>query len=434
MAAKLRRYDKKITIDTRPAKIIYFHMRRLIVNPGTESAWEFPLQNGTLSVGRVDDNQLVINHPSVSSHHCEIAVTDFGLTVKDLGSSNGSFVDGQPVGEATLLPGQTLQLGEVRLQFEQTAAPVVTARVTAANCKYHPRNPSRYLCPKCHGNFCEVCVNTRFFGGINKYFCRTCAAECTALLPKSAPAAEEEVSFFGQIVGAFKYPLKGDGLILIGVGTAFFLVLDGARSIAKFGLMYGWAAVGFLTVLGVGYLMAYLRRILNATALGEEEMPDWPEISDYSNDIVSPFRQLIATVFVSFLPAIGLTLYAIFAGGEGDTTWMGWATPALMILGCVYFPMAFMAVAMYDSVVALNPLLVIPSIAKVLKEYVLTVVMLAFILLLRWLLNGQLKTLLPIPLVPTLIFSLIQLYLMIVEMRILGLLYRNKKYELGWFT
>ena len=162
-------------------------------------------------------------------------------------------------------------------------------------------------------------------------------------------------------------------------------------------------------------------------------MPEWPEISDYSNDIVSPFRQLMVTILVCFAPAIGLTIYA--AGSSStDTAWLGWATPALMVLGCVYFPMAFMAVAMFDSVVALNPLLIIPSIAKVLKEYLLTVVMLSFILLLRWLLNGHLKTLLPVPLLPTILLSLIQLYLMIVEMRILGLLYRNKKYELGWFT
>jgi len=419
--------------------MINYVVPRLIINPETEGAWEIPLQNGTYSLGRAEDNSSVIAHPSVSSHHCELTVTDFGVSIKDLGSANGTLVEGQPVEEATLQSGQMLQLGEVRLRLADSPAPVAAGTATAtvtstANCKFHPHNPSRHFCPKCQGNFCELCVNPRSVGSTNKYFCRKCAAECLSVTRATSLADAEDVPFFRQIFGAFKFPLKGDGMILIGLGTVFFLLLDGARYIAKFGLMYGWAAVGFLTVLGTGYLMAYLRRILNTTAQGEEEMPDWPEIEDYSSDIVSPFRQFLATVLFSFAPMVGLTIYALFSKGEGDTAWLGWATMSSIILGCVYFPMAFMGVAMFDSVTALNPLLIIPSIIKVLKEYILIVFMLAFILLLRWLLNSQLKTILPIPLLPTIIFSLIQLYLMIVEMRILGLLYRNKKYELGWFT
>jgi hypothetical protein len=279
-----------------------------------------------------------------------------------------------------------------------------------------------------------MCVNTRSTGGHSKTFCRTCVVECTPLTPATGPEDGTELPFARQIVGSFKYPLKGDGLILIAVGTIFFLILDGVRTFARFAPGYGWVAVGILTVFGTGYLMAYLRRILNASALGEDDMPDWPEVSDYSSDIVSPFRQLIATVVFCFAPAIGLTIYAAFASSDGDTSWLGWATMAALVLGCVYFPMAFTAVAMFDSVVALNPLLIIPSIAKVLKEYVLTVVMLAVVLALRWVLNSHLKTILPVPLLPTIISSLLGLYLMIVEMRILGLLYRNKKHELGWFT
>jgi hypothetical protein len=411
---------------------------RLIVNPDTDSAWEIPLANGTFTFGRAEDNSSVITHPSVSSHHCEVTVSDFGVLVKDLGSANGTLVEGQPVeDESALQPGQLLQLGEVRLRLVDSntvGANIATPVSSQAHCKFHPHNPSRFLCPKCHGNFCEICVNTRSVASTVKYFCRTCAAECLPVIQDTLSADGDNISFASQIIQAFKYPLKGDGLILIALGTVFFLVLDGTRSIAKFGLIYGWVAVGFLSVLGTGYLMAYLRRILNATAQGEEEMPDWPEIEDYSSDIVSPFRQFLVTVLFCFAPTIGLTIYALSSKGESDTAWLGWATTSSIILGSIYFPMAFMGVAMFDSVTALNPLLIIPSIIKVLKEYILTVFMLAFILLLRWLLNSHLKTILPIPLLPTIIFSLIQLYLMIVEMRVLGLLYRNKKDELGWFT
>ena len=408
-------------------------MRRLIVNPGTESAWEIPLPPGIATLGREADNDLVIEHPSVSSHHCEFMVMDSGVTIKDLGSSNGTFIDGQPVGESILLPGQNLQLGEVRLLLEQVAAPVVRVTTTAnshANCKTHHRSPARYHCPKCHGNFCELCVSARSVGGQGKHFCRSCAMECTPLAPALPDVEAGEPSFVAQVLKAFNYPLNGDGIMLIATGTIFFLILDGAKALARFAPIYGFAALILLTVFGVGYLTLYLRLNLTATALGEDKMPDWPEMSG----IVATFFELVGTVCFCFAPALALTIFAVVHGGDGDTAWLGWATTALMLLGCVYFPMAFMAVAMYDSVTAVNPLLVIPSIAKVLREYVVTVVLLAFILIVRWIENTYLAIILPVPLLPTLLSSLLGLYLMIVEMRILGLLYRNKKYELGWFT
>jgi hypothetical protein len=410
-------------------------VRRLIVNPGTESAWEIALPTGIATLGREADNNFVIEHPSVSSHHCEFMAMDSGVTVKDLGSSNGTFIDGQPVEESILLPGQTLQLGEVRLQLEQVFTPAPSAATTApvtgpAHCKGHPRSLAHYLCPKCHGNFCELCVNIRSMGGQGKYFCRACAAECSTMAPLARTNDAENLTFTGQAFEAFKYPLNGDGLMLIAVGTFFFLVLDGAKALARFVPLYGWAGLGGLTIFGVGYLTVYLRLNLSATALGEDKMPDWPEMSG----IVSAFFELVGTVTFCFAPAIGLTIYAAVHGSDGDTAWLGWATTALILLGCVYFPLAFTAVAMYDSITAVNPLLIIPSIAKVLREYVLAVVLLAVILILRWLLKNYLATILPVPLLPTILSSLLGLYLLIVEMRILGLLYRNKKYELGWFT
>jgi hypothetical protein len=361
-------------------------VRRLIVNPGTENAWEIPLQNGFATLGREAENDLVIEDPSISKHHCEFVVMDSGVTVKDLNSSNGTYIDGQAVSESVLLPGQTLQLGEIQLQLDPPAPPVVRINTPhPAPDKLPSRNP--------------------------------------------APVEATESSFIRQILGAFQYPLKNDGLILIAVGTFFFMVLDGAKGIARFAPIYGWTAIIFLTIVTLGYLTAYLRLNLNATALGEDNMPDWPEMKN----IAYTFFELLATVLFSFAPAIGLTIYAAISTAAGDTAWLGWVTTAAMLLGCFYFPMAFMAVSMFDSVGAINPLLVIPSIARVLKEYLLTVAMLLVILVLRWCLKNYLTSLLPVPLLPTIIFNLVELYLLIVEVRMLGLLYRNKKHELAWF-
>jgi pSer/pThr/pTyr-binding forkhead associated (FHA) protein len=45
------------------------------------------------SIGRVDDNQFCIAEPSVSSHHCEVWSKGDEIVVKDLGSTNGSFIN-----------------------------------------------------------------------------------------------------------------------------------------------------------------------------------------------------------------------------------------------------------------------------------------------------------------------------------------------------
>jgi len=102
-------------------------------------------------------------------------------------------------------------------------------------------------------------------------------------------------------------------------------------------------------------------------------------------------------------------------------------------LGGFYVPMAFTGIAIFDSLAAVNPLLVIPSITRVIGTYLLTVSVLVIILVIRYLLGSFFSAYLKIPIVPDMIMGLIGLYLLIVEVRLLGLMYRTKKEELAWF-
>src|SRR4051812_43132658 len=70
------------------------------------------------TVGRVEDNAFQIAEPSVSSHHAEIILKGNDVVVKDLNSTNGTFINGEKVTEAVLKPGQTLKLGQVELRLE----------------------------------------------------------------------------------------------------------------------------------------------------------------------------------------------------------------------------------------------------------------------------------------------------------------------------
>src|SRR5438552_125926 len=93
-------------------------MHRLIVNPGTAFAWELNLKPGVNTLGRDPSSQIHISHHSVSGSHCEITVTDDAVIIKDLGSTNGTFVSDVQVREAVLKPGQTIHLGTVELIFD----------------------------------------------------------------------------------------------------------------------------------------------------------------------------------------------------------------------------------------------------------------------------------------------------------------------------
>lgn len=70
------------------------------------------------TIGRVDDNTFPIIDPSVSSHHCEILLQGQDVKVRDLGSTNGTFIEGEKITEAALKPGQILRLGQIQLRLE----------------------------------------------------------------------------------------------------------------------------------------------------------------------------------------------------------------------------------------------------------------------------------------------------------------------------
>jgi len=91
---------------------------RILVNPGTEQAWEITLKPGVNRIGRSDDNDFTINHSSISSHHCEVIVNESGVLLKDLDSTNGTFINRSPVRESWLHPGQHLQFGAIDMFFE----------------------------------------------------------------------------------------------------------------------------------------------------------------------------------------------------------------------------------------------------------------------------------------------------------------------------
>lgn len=99
-------------------------MARLVLLSEGLTGRSYELKAEKTTVGRVSDNSFEIPEASVSSHHAELHLRGNEVLVKDLNSTNGTFINGEKVTEAVLKPGQILRLGlvEMRLETGEAAA------------------------------------------------------------------------------------------------------------------------------------------------------------------------------------------------------------------------------------------------------------------------------------------------------------------------
>lgn len=79
------------------------------------------------TVGRVEDNSFQIAEPSVSSHHAELLLRGNDVIVRDLNSTNGTFINGEKVTESSIKPGQILRLGQIEMRLE-TDTPAASSK------------------------------------------------------------------------------------------------------------------------------------------------------------------------------------------------------------------------------------------------------------------------------------------------------------------
>src|SRR4051794_3818241 len=116
---------KKFPDYVPPTKVHYdgvkpatLHLRKckLVTQVGGR-AREHIFDKGTITIGAMEDNDLVVSDDTVSRYHCKIVQEDTSYLLCDLGSTNGTFINRVRIKEAYLKPGCTIGLGQSELKF-----------------------------------------------------------------------------------------------------------------------------------------------------------------------------------------------------------------------------------------------------------------------------------------------------------------------------
>lgn len=97
---------------------------QLVVLRGRSATTALKLGDAATTAGRGEDCQLRIKSSQVSRRHCQFFEKNGMLLVKDLGSSNGTFLNGKKIeGQRVLEPGDELAIGPVKLRVEKAGQP-----------------------------------------------------------------------------------------------------------------------------------------------------------------------------------------------------------------------------------------------------------------------------------------------------------------------
>ena len=312
-------------------------------------------------------------------------------------------------------------------------------------CKNHQEAQAKWECEMCSGVFCDECIKVQRITNVDCQICKECGGKCDAIVSDAPPEdkADAAASFFDQLPSTFAYPFARGGALRFFLGVIVFTFLNFIAS---------WSILGMaLAFFIAGYVCAWFIGIIHSTASGEDALAAWPEFRDVWSDIVGPYAMVIGTTFICRIPALlaylgflslqGESLFSIFffmqalisplAIGYAFLPLYGTITVILLeILGALYFPMAVLCVAIFGTFEAMSPRTVLGSIARVPGPYAI-VCFLFFVMTITGILSKLIFVF--IPLFGLILAASMTFYLMIVQARILGLIYRTNQKQLDWF-
>ena len=110
-------------------------MAKLSGMSGDFKGREYPIEQGEITIGRKADNMILLDHPTISSHHCRILRNGDSCVLQDLDSTNGTRVNSRDVKESALNHKDLIQLGSIEFLFDAPELASSGARYTDANAE-----------------------------------------------------------------------------------------------------------------------------------------------------------------------------------------------------------------------------------------------------------------------------------------------------------
>jgi len=170
-------------------------MARLLLKTEGGGSQPLELNLGVNRIGRSPDCEFQIEHPTVSTLHCEAVLTAKGVILRDCKSTNGTFLNGDTITEVFLAEGQTIHVGDVELLVESTEVrieipesevdrpmPPVMQHDGTILCARHPEVHVTYRCTHCAELMCANCVRVvKRKGGRGHALCPLCSHPCQLL-------------------------------------------------------------------------------------------------------------------------------------------------------------------------------------------------------------------------------------------------------------
>jgi len=271
------------------------------------------------------------------------------------------------------------------------------------SCVNHPDRVAFGFCLKCGKYFCQNCIKTTFLEKNTFYICRVCGGKCELLQSSDPTKVAVSQSFWKLMLSSFVYPFRGSGaVVLVGITLVFGLL----RFVSLLPMI--WIARIFLLLIDlmvIGYAIEYMFCVIRSSANGDTELPDPPDLSrGIMDETAIPILQLLGTFIISFTIFLPVCI--------------------------IYFPMAVLSVAMFDSIRGVDPRIILPSIVRAPKQYFVAVLFFYLTVFISYI-----SKVLRIPIfgLGFLITEFFSIYFIMVEMNILGSFYFTQRKKLGWF-
>ena len=217
------------------------------------------------------------------------------------------------------------------------------------------------------------------------------------------------------LIDIFTYAFRGSGKYVLLV----CVVLSVVAKLAGIAPLLGAVAVVLLS----GYFCAVFFQLVQSSATGGSEAPDFPDTANVFEDMIWPMLQVLVVGLVSFGPA---GAYVYLVEEKSLIPFIGYG---LLALGAAYFPMALLAVVVLGYTGALSPHIVVPALFRGGWIYWTGVGVLCSLYGLERIVDNMFSGSF---IVGPLILSILGSYTLMTNARTLGIVYRERREELGW--